>query len=187
MSRPHGCSPIQAILRTNCSGCGANDGVSKGPSSHAHKSLYVNGFQRTRAARFGQRPVQPGAELQVLQQEHPDECCPNLSPHGVGACPDERLDLLDVNVARSVPRPSVTICDKIVLGLTVEQRRTRPAQFGAFCSILPRPLDAGDGKYVPEMGFSSPRHQWFIPHRRAASRATWRGVRAPGSNRRGRS
>jgi len=31
-----------------------------------------------------QRPGQRGAELQILEQEHGDQCCPNLEVYGVG-------------------------------------------------------------------------------------------------------
>ena len=40
----------------------------------------------------GERPVDPTSELQQLEQEHGDECRPNLNPHRVGRGSDEGLD-----------------------------------------------------------------------------------------------
>ena len=42
---------------------------------------------------IGERPGDPRPELQVLQQQDRDQCCPNLDLEGVGRCPHERLDL----------------------------------------------------------------------------------------------
>ena len=41
----------------------------------------------------GQAPAEAGGQLQVAQQQHRDQCCPNLRLDGVGRGADESLDL----------------------------------------------------------------------------------------------
>src|ERR1700747_868123 len=43
-------------------------------------------------AQIGQRPAESGAELQILQQQHGDECCPNLGLQRVGRSSDKGFD-----------------------------------------------------------------------------------------------
>src|SRR5262245_35559147 len=38
---------------------------------------------------IGEGPVGLSSELKVFQQEHRNQCCPNLNPYGVGRCTDE--------------------------------------------------------------------------------------------------
>src|SRR5262245_56373266 len=40
----------------------------------------------------GKRPSKPGLKLKILEQEHCNECCPNLCPDGIGGGANETLD-----------------------------------------------------------------------------------------------
>ncbi len=41
----------------------------------------------------GERPVELGAQLEPAQEQHGNQCCPDLNLDGIGAGADERLDL----------------------------------------------------------------------------------------------
>jgi hypothetical protein len=63
-----------------------------------------------------ERPGEPGTQLQVAQQQHGDQCCPNLSLDGVGAGSHEGLDLevLFESLEEQLNLPAILVdgCDR---------------------------------------------------------------------------
>ena len=42
---------------------------------------------------IGKSPLNGGTELEQLQKQHGDQCCPNLDVYGIGSRPNECFDL----------------------------------------------------------------------------------------------
>lgn len=74
-------------------GSGTSGGKSNGSPIHSHRFRYVNEVPAKESRQIGQRPVEFGLELQVLDQKHRNQCRPNLDVESVSDRTNKCLDL----------------------------------------------------------------------------------------------